>query len=123
MPPHPLTNLKMQRYYQNEPRFKDVYSRDNLRKTQFHSKTKDGKYVINHDEYTNICIHWIAFYVNGNAVTYFDSFGVEHIPKKIEKFIGSKRSSIAINIFTIQAYDSVICEYFCNEFINLRVKG
>ena len=35
IPPHPLTNLEMQKYYQNEPRFNGVYSRDNLPKMQF----------------------------------------------------------------------------------------
>ena len=30
MPPYPLTNFEIQKYYQNEPKFNDVYSRDNL---------------------------------------------------------------------------------------------
>ena len=29
---HPLTNFEMQKYYQNEPRFNDVFSRNNLPK-------------------------------------------------------------------------------------------
>ena len=32
MPPHPLTNFEIQKYYKNEPRFNDVYSRDNINK-------------------------------------------------------------------------------------------
>ena len=68
-------------YYQNEPRFSGVYSRDNLP-----DKIKEGAYVINLDEYSDIGTHWIALYVNNITVTYFvtyfDSFGVEHIPKK-----------------------------------------
>ena len=36
MLPHPLTNFEIQKYYQNEPRFDGVYSRDNL------PKIKDG---------------------------------------------------------------------------------
>ena len=40
-------------------------------------------YVINLDEYKPIETHWIALYVNAKNVTYFDSFGVEHIPKEI----------------------------------------
>ena len=54
-------------------------------------------------------------------ITYFDSFGVEHIPKEIKKFIGSK--NIIANIFRIQAYDSVLCGYFCIGFINFMFKG
>ena len=65
--PHPLTNF--QEYYQNEPRFNGVYSRDNLP-----NKIKDGAYVINLDEHYDIGTHWIALYVNAKAITYFDSF-------------------------------------------------
>ena len=77
MPPHPLTNFEIQKYYQNESKFNGVFSRDNLP-----NKKKDGAYVINIDEYSDIGTHWIALWVNNN-VTYFDSFGVEHIPKEI----------------------------------------
>ena len=69
-------------YYQNEPRFNGVYSRDNLL-----DKIKDEAYVINRDEYSDIGIHWIALYVNNKTVAYFDSFGIEHILKEIKKFI------------------------------------
>ena len=55
MPAHPLTNLELQKYYQNEPGFNEVYSHDNLP-----DRIKDGTYVINHDEYTDIATHWIA---------------------------------------------------------------
>ena len=54
-------------------------------------------------------------------VTYLDSFGVEHIPKEIIKFIGNK--SVKTNIFRIQAYDSMMCEYFCIGFIYFMLKG
>ena len=59
--------------------------------------------------------------MNNNDVTYFDSFGVEHIPKKIKAFI--KNKNIKTNIFRIQAYDSVMCGYFCIEFIDFMFKG
>ena len=87
MPPHPLTNFEIQKYYQNEPRFNGVYSRDNLQ------KIKDGAYIINLDEYSNIGTHWVAFYVQNNRATYFDSFRGEHIPKEIKTFIGNKNIS------------------------------
>ena len=76
MSSHPLNNFEIQKYYHNQPRFNGVYSRDNL------PKIKDGTYVINIDEYSDIATHWIALYVVNNDVTYFDSFGVEHILKK-----------------------------------------
>ena len=75
MPPYPLTNFEIQKYYQNEPRFNGAYSRDDL------PKAKDGAYKINLDEYSGIGTHWVAMYVQINDVTYFDSFGVEHIAK------------------------------------------
>ena len=90
MTPHPLTNFAIQKYYQNEPRFNGVYSIDNLRKRNS-VEIKDGAYVINLDEYSDIGTHWIALYVQNNDVTYFDSFGVEHIPKEIKTFIGNKK--------------------------------
>ena len=67
--------------YKSIIKINGVYSRDNL------SKIKDGAYVINLDEYNSIGIHWIALHVNDDNVTYFDSFGVEHIAKEINKFI------------------------------------
>ena len=114
--PHPLTNFKIEAYYQNKPIFSGVYSRDNL-----HYKIKDAAYVINLDEYSDIGTDWIALYVNNKCVTYLDSFGVEHIPKEIKKFINNK--NIIANIFRIQTYDSVMCGYFCIGFINYMFKG
>ena len=75
-------------YYQYEPRFNGVL---------FYLFVKDGAFVINLDEYSDIRTHWIAFYLQDNDVTYFDSFGVEHIPKEIKIFIGNK--CIKTNIF------------------------
>ena len=75
MLPNPLTNFEIQKYYQNEPRFNGVYSRYNL------PKIKDGAYVKKLDEYSDIGAHWVVLYVQDNDITYFDSFGVEHIPK------------------------------------------
>ena len=68
MLPHSLTNFEIKQYYQNEPRFNGVYSRDNL------PKIKDGAYVINRDEYSDTGTHWVALYVqkDNNNVIYFD---------------------------------------------------
>ena len=86
LPAHPLTNVEIQEYYINEPRFNGVFSRDNVP-----NSIKKGAYVINLDEYHDIGTHWVALYVNNKIVTYFDSFGVEHIPKEIMKFIARKK--------------------------------
>ena len=76
MPPHPLTNFEIEKYYQNEAKFNGVYSRCNL------PKMNDGAYVIN------------------NAI-YFDRVGVKHVPEEIKKFIGNK--NMITNISRIQA--------------------
>ena len=124
MPPHPLTNFEIQKYYKNEPRFNGVYSRDNL------PKIKDGAYIINLDECSNIGIHWVSLWVNNtNNVTYFDSFGVEYIPKEIKAVINHPLSStlhnknIITNTFRIQVYDSIMCGYLCIGFIDFMLKG
>ena len=54
-------------------------------------------------------------------VTYFNSFGVEHIAKEIKAFINNK--NITTNIFRIQAYDSTMCRYFCISFIDFMLEG
>ena len=105
MPSHPLTNLEIQKHYQNEPKFNGVYSRNKL------PKIKDGAYVINLDEYKSIETHWI----------YFNTFGSEHVLKEIKRFIGNK--NIITNNYRIQAYDSIICGYFYTGFIDFMLKG
>ena len=94
IPSLPLTNFEIQKYYQNETRFSviafnEVYPRDNLP-----YKIKDGVYVINIDEYSDIGTHWIALYVNAETVTYFDSFGVKHIQKKSKNVL----KNLSINL-------------------------
>ena len=116
MPPHPSTNFEIIQYYENEPRFNGVYSRSNLPKM-----IKNGAYVINIDEYADVGTHWIALYVKNNEVIYFDSFGVEHVPKEVKNFIGNK--DIKTNIFRIQAYNSIMCSYFCIGFIDFMLAG
>ena len=59
---------------------------------------------------------------NKNNVIYFDSFGVEHIPKEIKAFSNNNKN-ITINIFRIQAYDSILCGYFCIGFIDFMLAG
>ena len=92
MPPHPLTNIEIQKYYQNEPRFNGVYSRDNP------PEIRDVGYVINIDEYSNFGTHWVALYIHNDDVTYFDGFEVEHIPKEMKVFI-ARSLSVTTYIF------------------------
>ena len=116
VPSHPLTNFEIKQYYENEPRFNSVYSGDNLPK-----RIKSGAYVINLDEYADVGTHWTALYVKNNEVIYFDSFGVEHVPKEIKRFTGHKNTKT--NIFRIQADNSIMCGYFCIGFIDFMFAG
>ena len=83
-----------------------------------------GAYLINLDQYESIETHWIALYVNGNNRRassdgiYIDSFGVEHIPKEVKKFIGNKNIT---NIYRTQAYNLIMCRYFCIGFIDFMI--
>ena len=74
---------------------------------------------MNLDEYCDAGNHWIALYTSNNNITYCDSFGVEHISKEIETIIN--KSTIATNISRIQAQDSIMCWYFCVEFIDFML--
>ena len=114
IPPHPLSNLEIQKCYQNEPRFNGVFSRDNIRK-----KIKDGAYVKNLGEYADVGTHWIALFCNKSEVVYSDSFGVEHVPEEIKELVGI--NSIKANILQVQAKNSVMSEYFCTGFINFML--
>ena len=109
IPPH--SNFEIKDYYENEPRFNGVYYRDNLTKT-----IKNGAYVINLDLKS-----WITLYAKNNEVIYFDSFGVEHVPKEIERFIGRKNTKT--NMFRIQAGNSVMCGCSCIGFIDFMFKN
>ena len=121
MPPHSLTSFEIQKYYENEPNFKCVYSKNNL------PKINDGAYLINLDEYKSIGTHWNALNVNDNNwsasydATNFDRVVVEQIPKEIKKIIGNK--NIITNLYRKQAYKLIMCACFCILFIDFIPKG
>ena len=106
MPPHPLTNFEIQKYYENESRFIGVFSRDNMPK-----KIKDGAYVINLEECKDVGTNWIALFCKSSEIVSFDSFGVEYVPEEIKEFVGNE--NIKTNNFRIQANNSVMSGYFC----------
>ena len=85
------------------------------------NKIKDGAYVINIDEYVDVGTHWIALFCKNNVIVYFNSFGVEHVPKEIERFI--RNNNIKTNIFRIQSNNSIMCGYFCIGFIDFMFAG
>ena len=90
-----LWNTKI---YKNEPRFNGFFSRDNLH------KIKDGAYVINLDEYSDIGTHWVALCVQNNNNN-------------------NNNNKITTIIFRVQVSDSIMCGYFCIGFIDFMVAG
>ena len=116
MPPHPLTNFEIRKYYQNEPRFNGAYSRNN-----FPEKIKDGAYVINLDQYADVGTHQIVLSCSRNEIVYFDSFDVEYVPEEIKDIIGNK--TIKASIFRVQVNNSIVCGYLCIGFIDFMLAG
>ena len=114
--PHSLANVEIQNYYQNESWFNGVFSRDKLP-----NKIKNEVHVINLDEFEDTVTHWVVLFCTKIEVIYFDSFGVGHVPKEIEKFIGYK--NIKTNIFRVQLNNSIMCVFFCTGFIDFMFAG
>ena len=102
-------------YFKDVKRFNGVFSRNNL------LKLKNGAYVINVDHSENTGTHWVVIFAKSNEVIYFDSFGVEYIPKEITKKIGNK--NIKTSIFRIQDNSSTMCGYFCILFIEYMLNN
>ena len=102
-------------YFKNVKGFNGVFSTTNL------PKLKNGAYVINLDHSENTDTHWIVIFLKNNEVIYFDSFGVEYIPKEIMERI--KNINIKTNIFRIQDNSSIMCGYFCILFIEYKLNN
>ena len=116
MLPHPLRNFQIQKYYQNQPWFNSVYSRNN-----FPEKIKDATYLINLDEYAYVGTHGVSSFCRRSEIVYFDSFAFEHVPEEIKKFIGNK--NIKANIFRVKANNSIMYGYFCIRSIDFMLAG
>ena len=63
--------------------------------------------------------HWIFLHISNDDTIYFDSFGVEHVPKEIKHFTGNKNTET--NMYRIQTNDSIMCGYFCIGFIDFML--
>ena len=102
-------------YFKDVKGFNGVFSRNNL------PKLKNGAYAINLDHSEHTGIHWVVIYVKKDEVIYFDSFGVEYIPKEIMKRTGNK--NIKTSIFRIQDNNSIMCGCFCVLFIKYMLNN
>ena len=77
-------------------------------------------YVINLGEFKPMGTYLIALYVNGNNIIYFNSLGVDHIPKEIKTFI--RKQKYHNKFCRIQVYYSIMCGYFCVRYIDFMLK-
>ena len=112
---HPLNSIEITNYFNYEPRFSGVFSRNNL------PTIKDGAYVINLDDKNSKGTHWGSLFIDRNATVYFDSFGIEYIPQEVWNKIRDKL--ITHNIFRIKVNESIICGSYCIAFIEYMLAG
>ena len=115
MPPYPLTNFEIQKYYKNEPRFNGVFSRNNLPK-----KIKDGAYVTNLDNMQMQAHIGLLYFVTEMKLFILIVLVLNIFLKKLKNLFEIKTKT---NIFQVQANDSVMCGYFCIGFIDFMLAG
>ena len=112
---HPLNSIEITNYFNYEPRFNGVFSRNNL------PTIKDGAYVINLDDKNSKGTHWGSLFIDRNAMVYFESFGIECIPQEVWNKI--RDEPITHNIFRIKVNESIICGSYCIAFIEYMLAG
>ena len=108
MPLPILSNIKTAKYFNYDPRFNGVFSRDNL------PRMKDGAYIINLNDKQSEVRHWVSFFI-------LHSFGIDYIPQKVLRKIKDK--SITHNIFRAQSDESIMSEFYCIIFIEYMLAG
>ena len=102
-------------YFNYEPRFNGIFSRNNL------PRTKDGAYVINLDDKKSKGRNWVSLFIDRNLAVYFDCFALEYIPQEVLNKIKDK--SITRNIFRIQDNGSIMWGFYCIAFIWYMLSG
>ena len=112
---HSLSNIEITNYFKYQPRFKGVFSRNNL------PRIKDGTYIINLDNKNSKGTHKVSLFTDRNTVVNFDSFGIKYIPLDVvNKF---KHKLITHNIFRIQDKESITCGFYCIAVIEYVLAG
>ena len=106
IPLHPLTNFEIQKYYENELRFNDVYPRDKLPK-----QIKDGANAINLDKHKDTDTHWLALCCKKKKLFTLIALVLNIIYLK------------KLKIYRVQANNSIMCGYFCIGFIDFMLAG
>ena len=114
MPPHPLTNFEIQKYYKNEPRFNGVFSRNNLPK-----KIKDGAYIMNMnmqilgliDEYANVATHWIALFCKKMKFFISIVLVLNIFPTKLKNLLKNSLKNSLKNFLEIKIQKLTFFEY------------
>ena len=97
--------MKYKIYYQNEPRFNGVFSRNNLPKI-----IKDGAYVINFDEYADVVHIGLLYFVTEMKLF----ISIISVLKKLKNLLGIKTWKL-----TFFEYKQT----FCIGFIDFMLAG
>ena len=106
-----MKNLWIQKYHQNKSKFNGVYWINNLPEIKHRAQAR------NFDEYKSIGTQCVTLYVKANNIVYFDSFGVEHVPKEFKKPWEAK----ILYQISIE-YRHAIRQYFWTDFIDFMLK-
>ena len=114
VPFHPLNNIKIANYFNDEPVFNGVFSWNSL------PRIKDGA-VINFDDKNSKGTHWDSLFINKDVATYFDSFRIEYVPQEVLNKIRDK--SITHSIFRIQNNEPIMCGLYCITFREYMLAG
>ncbi len=91
-----------------------------------HLKNKCYSFITNTDNHQRPGTHWNGWYVNGDELTFFDSFGRSYkhgdFPETYRQF-AEKFAKITHSTVQVQSTDSWTCGYFCVKFIYLHCLG
>ena len=112
---HLLNNIEITNYFNYEPRFNGVFSRNNI------PRINDGAYVINLHDKNSKGKQWASLFIDKNTAVYFDSFGIEYILEEVLNKIRDK--SITHNIFRMQDNESIMRGFYCIAFIEYMLAG
>lgn len=107
-----LTNHQLFHLCRNVKYFRGVFMRNGLPRKPWRRESA----IINLDGKNGPGTHWVAYKLNNNKVTYFNSFGDLMPPKELIKYFG-KNKIISYNKRRYQSFRSTKCGFYCYKFL------
>ena len=111
----PLSNFDIEKMLKKIPGFRGVFASDDLPEKPMLNESG----VMNFDVLGNPGTHWVSWICRGGSrpfTVYFDSFGVP-IPDTLRVYLNKHPGTHWANSGEIQSMDSVLCGYYCVDFI------